>query len=175
LTVSFAVATLQSMSTVNAATFLCPVQALDLSSIEAVGFDLDHTLALYDDHAVNLLAAGETVPFLEDAGHPNASFPTENMTTTARGLSMDRLQGKVIKLGAGGQVILARRGERWLPAEEIAAIYDGHAPADEATTWHVNSPFDIPTLWFFSTLGPRIRDPKDSAYATRVLADIRRS
>src|SRR5262249_41358965 len=108
-------------------------------------------------------------------GHPNASFPTENMTATARGLSMDLLHGNVIKLGAGGQVILARRGERWLPAEEIAAIYDGHDPADEATTWHANSPFDIPNLWFFSTLGPRIRDPGDTAHASRVLGDIRRS
>jgi HAD superfamily 5'-nucleotidase-like hydrolase len=155
--------------------FFCPVRPLDLASIEAVGFDLDHTLALYDDHAVNLLAAGETVPFLEEVGHPNASYPTQNVTMTARGLSMDLLHGNVIKIGAGGQVILARRGEEWLSGDEIAATYDGHDPADEATTWHVNSPFDIPTLWFFSTLGPRIRDPAESAYASRVLGDIRRS
>jgi len=155
--------------------FFCPIRDLDLSAIEAVGFDLDHTLALYDDHAVNLLAAGETVPFLADAGHPNASFPTEDVTSTARGLSMDLRHGNVIKLGAGGQVILARRGENWLAPADVAAIYEGHDPADETTTWHVNSPFDIPTLWFFSTLGPRIRDPKDVAYASRVLGDIRRS
>jgi HAD superfamily 5'-nucleotidase-like hydrolase len=155
--------------------FFCPIRPLDLSAVDAVGFDLDHTLALYDDHAVNLLAAGETIPFLEDVGHPNASYPTENMTNTARGLSMDLRHGNVIKLGAGGRVILARRGENWLSDQEIAACYDGHDPADEATTWHVNSPFDIPTLWFFSTLGPRIRDPQDTAYAGRVLGDIRRS
>jgi hypothetical protein len=163
------------MSATNDTSFFCPVRALDLSLIEAVGFDLDHTLALYDDHAVNLLAAEETVPFLEDVGHRNASYPTENVTNTARGLSMDLRHGNVLKIGAGGQVILARRGERWLSEAEISAIYDGHDPADEATTWHVNSPFDIPTLWFFSTLGPRIRDPKDTAYASRVLSDIRRS
>jgi FMN phosphatase YigB (HAD superfamily) len=163
------------MSAENESSFFCPIRALDLSAIEAVGFDLDHTLALYDDHAVNLLAAGETGPFLEDVGHPNASFPTENVQNTARGLSMDLRHGNVVKLGADGQVILARRGESWLSPGDIAAIYEGHDPADETTTWHVNSPFDIPTLWFFSTLGPRIRDPKDAAYARRVLGDIRRS
>jgi HAD superfamily 5'-nucleotidase-like hydrolase len=163
------------MSMTTAFTFFCPVRELDLSSIEAVGFDLDHTLALYDDHAVNLLASGETVPFLADVGHQNASYPTENVTMTARGLSMDLRHGNTMKIGADGRVILARRGDRWLSSDEVMATYGGHDAADESTTWHVNSPFDIPTLWFFSTLGPRIRDPKDTAYASRVLTDIRRS
>jgi HAD superfamily 5'-nucleotidase-like hydrolase len=163
------------MSALDASSFFCPIRPLDLSTIEAVGFDLDHTLALYDDHAVNLLAARETAPILESAGHADASFPTEDVTTTARGLSMDLRHGNVIKIGADGGVMMARRGEDWLSDHAIAASYDGHDPTDEATTWHVNSPFDIPTLWFFSTLGPRIRDPKDAAYAGRVLGDIRRS
>ena len=163
------------MQLIDPSSFLCPVRPVDLATIDAVGFDLDHTLALYDDHTVNVIAATETVPILASAGHPGAVFPTENITTTARGLSMDLRHGNVIKIGADGRVKLARRGEDWLGAEAIAARYDGHDPADESTTWHVNSPFDIPTLWFFSTLGPRIRDEADTAYAARVLRDIRRS
>ena len=163
------------MQLIDPSSFLCPVRPVDLATIDAVGFDLDHTLALYDDHTVNVIAATETVPILASVGHPGAVFPTENITTTARGLSMDLRHGNVIKIGADGRVKLARRGEDWLGAEAIAARYDGHDPADESTTWHVNSPFDIPTLWFFSTLGPRIRDEADTAYAARVLRDIRRS
>lgn len=163
------------MPGIDPSSFFCPIRPLDLSIVDAVGFDLDHTLALYDDHSVNLLAAAETVPILVSAGHPDASFPTENVTTTARGLSMDLRHGNVVKIGSDGRVLVARRGDDWLTTDAIAASYDGHDAGDEATTWHVNSPFDIPTLWFFSTLGPRIRDPKDTAYATRVLGDIRRS
>lgn len=163
------------MFAIDPASFLCPIRPLDLSSIDAVGFDLDHTLALYDDHAVNLLAARETAPILESVGHRGTSFPTEDVTATARGLSMDLRHGNVLKIGADGRVIMARCGENWLAPSALVADYDGHDPADEATTWHVNSPFDIPTLWFFSTLGPRIREPKDTAYAARVLGDIRRS
>jgi HAD superfamily 5'-nucleotidase-like hydrolase len=163
------------MPSINPASFFCPIRPLDLSAIDAVGFDLDHTLALYDDHAVNLLAARETVPILGKAGHLDATFPTDNVTSTARGLSMDLCQGNVVKIGADGRVLLARRADTWLSGRAIVETYDGHDPADESTTWHVNSPFDIPTLWFFSTLGARIQNAGDAAYARRVLGDIRRS
>lgn len=175
LTQTVPIATLRAMPAIDPSSFLSPIRALDLGSIDAVGFDLDHTLALYDDHAVNLLAATETVPILEAAGHPQASFPVEDITYTARGLSMDLRHGNVIKIGADGHVKLARRGEGWLGSDAIAASYDGHDPADESTTWHVNSPFDIPTLWFFSTLGSRIRNRDDTAHAAHTLRDIRRS
>lgn len=167
--------TLHPVSHLDPASFFCPIRALDFTTIDAVGFDLDHTLALYDDHAVNTLAARETAPILEAIGHAGAEFPSRDMTTIARGLSMDLRFGNVIKIGADGRVIRARRGDDWLSHGAIGAQYNGHDPADESATWHVNSPFDIPTLWFFSTLGPRIRDPADVAYATRVLGDIRRS
>src|SRR5205809_6889416 len=102
------------MSIIDPSSFLIPIRALDLGSIDAVGFDLDHTLALYDDHAVNVIAATETVPILESVGHPGAVFPTENITSSARGLSMDLRHGNVIKISADGRVMLGRRGDDWL-------------------------------------------------------------
>jgi HAD superfamily 5'-nucleotidase-like hydrolase len=163
------------MSAINPATFVCTVRPLDLAQIDAVGFDLDHTLALYDDHAVNLLAARETAPILASAGHSTSSVQTDDLTLSARGLSMDLRHGNVIKLDANGTVTMARRGDAWLSSDALVESYGGHDPANEAATWHVNSPFDIPTLWFFSALGPTIRDPGDTAHAARILRDIRRS
>jgi len=151
---------------------ICP---LDLSAIDAVGFDLDHTLAIYDDAAVNRLAAYETIDILRNAGYAVPPLAMEPLTMTARGLSMDLRHGNILKIGADGQVRLARRGLHWLSPDEVAAHYDGHDPADAAATWHVYSPFDIPTLWFFAALGPGIRDAHDSADAGRLLGDIRRS
>ena len=151
------------------------IKPLDLALIDAVGFDLDHTLALYDDQAVNVLAAEETVATLHIRGYSPASLPFEITAHVARGLSMDLLHGNLLKIGADGRVLLARRGLDWLSSRDIEHQYQGHNPADEAATWHVNSPFDAPTLWFFSTLGPSIRDAKDAAYAARLLRDIRSS
>jgi len=154
---------------------LHPIRTLDLATIDAVGFDLDHTLAIYDDDAVNWLAAEETVHTLNLRGYPPSRLPREITATTARGLSMDLLHGNVVKLGANGEVRLGRRGEEWLSPREIEALYRGYNPANEATTWHVNSPFDAPTLWFFSVLGPGIRDREDIADAAALLRDIRTS
>jgi HAD superfamily 5'-nucleotidase-like hydrolase len=151
------------------------IRPLDLAAIDAVGFDLDHTLALYDDQAVNVLAAEETVSTLKIRGYAPASLPVEISSTVARGLSMDLRHGNVLKIGADGRVRLARRGVSWLSDREIEIHYAGHNPADEADTWHVHSPFDAPTLWFFSALGPGIRDRRDTAYAARLLRDIRTS
>lgn len=152
-----------------------PIRPLDLSAIDAVGFDLDHTLAIYDDDAVNRLAAEETVDTLKSRGYLPSSLPREITASAARGLSMDLRHGYVLKIGADGRVRLARQGLNWLSESEIAAHYEGYNPADEATTWHVHSHFDAPTLWFFSTLGPGIGSERDISYATRLLRDIRSS
>ena len=150
---------------------LHPITSVDFSEIDAVGFDLDHTLALYDDAAVNLLAARETVPRLNAAGYAAAELPAERIQAGARGLSMDLRHGGVIKIASDGRVRLARRGPRWLSDDAIRAHYAHHDPADETATWHVNSPFDAPTLWFFSMLAGGRPDGDDA----RLLRDIRTS
>jgi HAD superfamily 5'-nucleotidase-like hydrolase len=149
------------------------IEPLDLSAIDAVGFDMDHTLALYDDQAVNVLAAEETVHRLKLRGHVPGTLPLEIIATVARGLSMDLGHGNILKIASNGRVLLARHGASWLPDREIANVYGGYNPANEATTWHVHSPFDAPTLWFFSVLGPGIRTATDTEFAARLLRDIR--
>jgi HAD superfamily 5'-nucleotidase-like hydrolase len=147
------------------------IRSLDLGEIDAVGFDLDHTLALYDDDAVNRLAAEETLRLLGKRGYRPAD-PVEVTAGAVRGLSLDLRHGNVLKIGADGRIRLARRGSDWLSGEDIAARYHGHDPANEGTTWHIHSPFDAPTLWFYSTLGPRVHGGTSAA---RLLQDIRTS
>ena len=151
------------------------IHPVDFAEIDAVGFDLDHTLALYDDQAVNVLAAEETIGTLQLRGYSPASLPLEIVATVARGLSMDLLHGNIVKIGADGRVRLARHGLDWLSDRDIDAHYLTYDPGDESVTWHVNSPFDTPTLWFFAALGPGIRTAADAAYAARLLRDIRSS
>jgi hypothetical protein len=71
-----------------------------------------------------------------------------DVTASGSGLSMDLRHGNVIKIGARRSVTLARRGDAWLARKPIAE-HTGTIRPTTATTWHVNSPFDSPTLWFF--------------------------
>jgi len=151
---------------------------LDLDEIEAVGFDLDHTLALYDDHALNVLATAETVEFL--GGHrgyaPDLLRVATDPIPAARGLSLDLRHGNVLKIAADRTVLAARRGDAWVDARAIREQYREHDPACDSSTWHIHSPFDEPTLWFFAALAPRIdpgHDAGTSAKMATLLGDIR--
>jgi hypothetical protein len=147
-----------------------------LETIDAVGFDLDHTLALYDDHAVNVLAAEEAVDRLRARGY-EADLGRLSMEAIpgARALSLDLRHGNVVKVTAGGAVRLARRGPDWLDGEEMRARYAACDPSDERSIWHIHSPFDVPAIWFFQAMAPRLsgRPPDTSGRLARALHDIR--
>jgi HAD superfamily 5'-nucleotidase-like hydrolase len=152
-------------------------RAVDLSRVDAVGFDLDHTLALYDDHALNLLAASETVDLLvERRGYAPSwldGMPTEPIPPV-RTMALDFRHGAVLKLDARQRVRLARRGHAWLDAPEMASRYVGGGGELDPSA-RIHSPFDIPVVWLFEHLAPRDGDGRRGATDLPALAsDIRR-
>ena len=152
-------------------------RAVDLSGIDAVGFDLDHTLALYDDHALNLLAVSETIDLLiGQAGYSAATFdalPTDPIPPV-RTMALDLLHGAVLKVDAETRVRLARRDQRWLPEREIVSRY-GPPERIAETISAIHSPFDIPVVWLFEHLAPRVAASRDgSSTLVELAANIRR-
>jgi len=129
---------------------------VDLAQIAAVGFDLDHTLAEYDDAAVNALACAETVDRLVDAGHERARFAAAyDDAAFPRGLVFDLSRGALLKLDAHGRVLRARRAGRWLTPAQTARVYRGDSDrpwpgADAAPA--LLSPFDAPAGYLFEAL-----------------------
>ena len=98
----------------HAAGGLAVNRPLDLARIDAVGFDLDHTLALYDDHAVNALAMAEAQELLvaHRGYRPNDVIvaPQRGDFEAARALCLDLASAHVVKLDADRRVRVARRG-----------------------------------------------------------------
>jgi HAD superfamily 5'-nucleotidase-like hydrolase len=156
---------------------LSVLRPLDLARIDAVGFDLDHTLALYDDDAVNALAADATRALLVGRlGYPRwfaAPEALPPMGPAARALSLDLHQGAVVKLDAGRRVRRARHRGRWLDASEVGRRFAGAVPDTGDAAYHVYSPFDLPTLRLFEAL---TADPRREALPDPVhlCGDIRR-
>lgn len=128
------------------------VCALDLAEIDAVGFDLDHTLAVYDDAGVNALAYDETCEFLTDAGFPAARLGAPyDESAVCRGLLLDTETGAAVKADAVGRVRRALSDGAWLSAADIDRAYA--APVDGSARFHaIHSPFDLPTAFFFQLL-----------------------
>ncbi len=102
---------------------------VDPSTIRAVGFDLDHTLAVYDDDRVNALAAAETLSSLvERHGYPEGLRDiTYDGRHTARGLQLDLAHATTVKLDRRCRVLRARRAGDWLDA--IDTVYTESALA----------------------------------------------
>ena len=150
-------------------------RAIDLGAIEAVGFDLDHTLALYDDAAVNELAATAARRLLvEQLDYPRwlVERPAPmDAPAAARTLAADLGQGAVVKLDAERRVVRARLGGQWLDEAERDHRYPQSLSDDRRAVYAVHSPFELPVLWLLEEMEARV--PDTPARAARC-EDIRR-
>ena len=158
-------------------------QPLRLEGVEAIGLDLDHTLALYDDWIVNDLAFAETCRFLvEDKGYPDAVSSFRFLDAKAcRGLVADLRQGNLLKLDYRDRVRRARHGRLALEAAEVRGLYGRSGMAvEQAGHLAFDSPFDLPAAKLFSLavdfgLEPRDRIPDYRALFSDILEALDQS
>jgi FMN phosphatase YigB (HAD superfamily) len=130
------------------------VRPLRLADIDAVGFDLDHTLAVYDDARVNALAYEETRELLAAAGRADLAARLDvpyDESRVCRGLLLDTAAGTVVKADARSRVRRARRAGAWMTGTDIASAYP--AALDTSSRFHpIHSPFDLPTAFMYQHL-----------------------
>lgn len=129
---------------------------LDLAEIDAVGFDLDHTLAIYDDSAVNEIAAAAARELLvERRGYPRSLLDTPKpleCPAAGRTLAADLVRGAVVKLDADRRVLHGRLGRRWLSTGDISSRFTARLGEEPHAAYTVYSPFELPVLWILEEL-----------------------
>lgn len=161
----------------NRASSVHVFRSLDLADIDAVGFDLDHTLALYDDLAVNALAArAAAINLVEHLGYPTwiaDEVLSRETPLAARAIAIDLESGALIKLDAGRRVRVGRHGGSWLPAPVLDRRYPAPLPDAAGRVYSVHSLFGVPTLWLFEVLARRA-NPDAVPEPARLCADVRR-
>ncbi len=121
---------------------------------KAIGFDLDHTLAVYVDGLVNGWAYQESVAYLvERAGYPRELAHTEPKWRAQRGLFLDTDAGHVVAADANFNPLAATSGFEIVRrfADEPTETTPASLSSDR---WHViNTPFDLPTAELFQVIG----------------------
>ncbi len=98
---------------------------LRMSSIEAIGFDMDHTLAVYNTDNFNHLSFVMAIEALiKDKGYPEGirSIVWEP-EAAIRGLVVDKKMGNLVKIDAYNHVTRARHGRKFLEREERRRLY----------------------------------------------------
>ena len=93
---------------------------LNMRKIEAVGFDMDYTLAQYKQEAIDALSVEKTLERLVgERGYPEAILEIEPRPEFAiRGLVMDTDRGNIFKIDKHRHVGKVYHGFRELPEEE---------------------------------------------------------
>jgi len=127
---------------------------LDFESIEAIGFDMDYTLAVYKQTAMEQLSLDATVAKLLAQGYPTElSSLRVDLEFAMRGLIVDKQQGNLLKLDRHGYVGRAFHGHRRMSGSERTAMYSaqriGQDP--ERFAW-VDTLFALPEITVFAKL-----------------------
>jgi hypothetical protein len=90
--------------------------SLRLDSIQAIGFDMDYTLAAYDERYLERVAFDLAAPHLEDIGYPPIVRSLQYRPVRGiRGLTVDLELGNVPSPGTGSPSSTRRRGGRRTP------------------------------------------------------------
>jgi HAD superfamily 5'-nucleotidase-like hydrolase len=129
---------------------------LKMDSITHLGFDMDHTLAVYADEAQHLafdLALGKLV---SDKGYPEEILMLKwEPRKVIRGLVIDKLRGNIIKLDHHKYVEIAYHGTRKMTRMERKKYYsrpgESYRP-DTGDYYYLDTLFCLPEAYMYMLL-----------------------
>ena len=97
---------------------------LKMEDIQLIGFDMDYTLAIYNQAEMERLSIQLTLEKLVKRGYPDEVLALDYRPESAiRGLVVDRLKGNVFKMDRHGHVGRVFHGRRALSRPERAELY----------------------------------------------------
>ena len=127
---------------------------LNLDKISHVGFDMDYTLAIYRQDAIERVSVDATVDKLVKRGYPEQIRVAEHDPRFAiRGLMVDKRLGNVIKMDRHGYVGRAYHGRRLLASEERRSIYRHQRLGQEQARFApVDTLFALPEVTLYAVV-----------------------
>jgi HAD superfamily 5'-nucleotidase-like hydrolase len=98
---------------------------LKMRSVQAIGFDMDYTIAVYDKYVLEKLAFDATRDkLIAEKHYPEAIRTLEyDPELVIRGLVVDKRLGNVLKIDQYSYVTRAYHGKRLIPSAERKRIY----------------------------------------------------
>ncbi len=130
-------------------------RTLRMERIRYIGFDMDWTLADYDEQELTALAFRMTLERLvERFDYPSEVYRAECRPQFARrGLMIDTEEGMVMKMNRHRYVGRAYHGREFLPPKERAHHYRREPIQPASNRFHfVDTLFDLPEVHLFSEL-----------------------
>jgi 5'-nucleotidase len=150
---------------------------LRMAGISWVGFDMDYTLAIYDQPAMDELSVRATVEKLVKRGYPDfiATIPIDT-SFAVRGLLIDKRFGHVLKMDRYKHVHKGFHGFRELSKEELRALYHSKKirPATPRYHW-IDTLYALSEATLYAALIDALEKKGFAVDYARVFTDIRES
>ncbi|HEY2517454.1 MAG TPA: HAD-IG family 5'-nucleotidase [Polyangiaceae bacterium] len=150
---------------------------LRMAGISWVGFDMDYTLAIYDQPAMDDLSIRATVEKLVQRGYPDFIAGIRIDTSFAvRGLLIDKRFGHILKMDRYKHVAKGYHGFRELSKEELRALYHSKKirPATPRYHW-IDTLYALSEASLYAALVEALEKKGYAVDYARVFTDIRES
>lgn len=127
---------------------------LRLSSIGAIGFDMDHTLAVYNRDTIEPLAFYMTIEGLIEKGYPAALKDLEyDKALMIRGLVIDKKLGNILKVDRHGYITTAMHSGKTYTSSQKRSIYKNErVDLKDSRFYSIDTLFGIPEVILFHHL-----------------------
>ncbi|HSC87404.1 MAG TPA: HAD-IG family 5'-nucleotidase [Polyangiaceae bacterium] len=148
---------------------------LRLGAIEWIGFDMDYTLAIYRQEAMDALSVELTVEKLIERGYP-ASLRDLRFDTRfpIRGLLVDKQLGNVLKMDRHKEVYKGYHGTRLLERAEIVQLYHETKLEPHTARYHwIDTLFALCEVTSYSALVSALEEKGESFDPEKLFHDVR--
>jgi 5'-nucleotidase len=148
---------------------------LRMSQIAWVGFDMDYTLAIYDQPEMDRLSIEATIKKLIGRGYPDfvAEIP-HALDFPVRGLLIDKRYGHILKMDRYKHVCKGYHGFRELSKDEIRALYHSKKirPATPRYHW-IDTLYALSEASLYAALVDTLEKRQYAIDYARAFTDIR--
>ena len=150
---------------------------LRMSGISWVGFDMDYTLAIYDQPAMDELSIRATTQKLVARGYPDFITHIPHTTDFAvRGILIDKRFGHVLKMDRYKHVCKGYHGFRELSREELRALYHSKKVRPATPRYHwIDTLYALSEASLYAALVEALETKGYAIDYARVFSDIRES
>lgn len=151
-------------------------RSLNLGTVKAIGYDLDHTLATYNREAFEALAFRATLKKFIEAGYPAALGELKfDPDFLIRGLLVDMDRGNILKVDGHKYVKIAFHGRTKLPKDVRHKLYNSES-FKAASLLSVDTFFSLSEVQLFTEIVDYMdRNPTQITKTYReVYQDLRR-
>jgi HAD superfamily 5'-nucleotidase-like hydrolase len=152
-------------------------RSLKMTSIGWVGFDMDYTLAIYDQGRMDSLSVDATVGRLVKRGYPGYLAKLDyDYRFPIRGLLVDKKYGNTLKMNRFKVVRKGWHGMKPLPKESVRELYHQRRIRPESSRYHwIDTLFSLSEVTAYSAIIEALERRGEHVDYGRLFRDVRES